>query len=447
MLKVKVMLAKKDQKLYDVLLLGMLFIISYLVPFAAYTFENEKYTLTGIEFIMGKTILGGTLIIPPNICLGIGVCLAVAIMAAALGFPKMKGHKGGVVICLLGTAEFIINILFAMQVNSVLNGAKKITIMYGSVILLVISAVIIARGLQILAKQKVVSALDFMLIPGLLYLLINNYLPMFGIFIAFKKVDYRVGIFKSSWVGAENFKYLFTTADAWIITRNTILYNAVFIILGSILGIMVGIFLSELINKKLQKFYQTAILLPQLISMIIVSYMVYAFLSNESGFINNTILGGNSINFYTNTKYWPFILTFVSMWKMLGYNSIIYLSSVVGIDRSLYEASYVDGAGRWKQIKHITLPLLKPTIITLVLLQVGRIFYSDFGLFYQVPMDSGSLYTVTNTIDTYVYRSLLKLNNISMASAASVYQSIVGFLLVLGVNAIVRKVDKENALF
>lgn len=221
-----------------------------------------------------------------------------------------------------------------------------------------------------------------------------------------------------------------------------------FIILGNLLGIIVGIFLSEVFSKKLQKLYQTTILLPQLISIIIVAYIVFAFLSNEAGLINKGILGeGNEINFYNTKIYWPFILTFVNLWKGLGYNSIIYLSAIVSIDKSLYEAAYVDGANRWQQITRITVPLLKPSIITLVTMSIGRIFYSDFGLFYQVPMDSGALYSVTQTIDTYVYRSLLQLNNIAMASAASAYQSVVGFVVVLVANGIVRKIDNENAMF
>lgn len=213
------------------------------------------------------------------------------------------------------------------------------------------------------------------------------------------------------------------------------------------MGIIVGICLADIFSKTLQKFFQTSILLPQLISMVIVAYIVYAFLSNEAGMVNKLLGEGNEINFYSSKQYWPFILIFVFIWKQLGYNAIIFLSSIVGIDQSIYEAARVDGANKWMQIRHITLPLLKPTIITLFLLQVGRIFYSDFGLFYQVPMDSGTLYSVTNTIDTYVYRCLMVLNNISTASAASTYQAVVGFILVFAVNMIVRKADKENAMF
>lgn len=342
----------------------------------------------------------------------------------------------------------VCNIAMAVLISNILREARQVSVIYGSIIPVILGLVIVIRALYLMYRQKVLGMLDFMVLPGLLYLIINNYLPMAGIALAFKKIDYNVGIWSSPWVGLDNFVYLFKTASAWIITRNTLLYNLAFIIVGNVLGIVVGIFLSEVFSKKLKTFYQTSILLPQLISYVIVAYIVFGFLSNESGWITQTLLGGNSdINFYQESKWWPFILIFVNTWKGLGYNAVIYLSSVVGIDRTLFEAAYVDGAGRLTQIKSIILPLLRPTIVTLVLLQVGRIFYSDFGLFYQVPMDSGSLYNVTNVIDTYVYRSLMKMNNVSMASAASAYQSVVGFVIVMVANAVVRKIDKENAMF
>jgi ABC-type polysaccharide transport system permease subunit len=237
----------------------------------------------------------------------------------------------------------------------------------------------------------------------------------------------------------------FFTSNAWIITRNTLLYNLVFIILGVFTGVVVGICLAGVTRKFLQKFFQTSILLPQLISFVIVSYIVYALLSNETGMI--TKMMGGSVNFYAEKKYWPFILIFINIWKQLGYNGIVFLSSIVGIDYGMYEAARVDGASKWQQIFKITIPQLKPTIMTLFLLQVGRIFYSDFGLFYQVPLNSGALLDVTNTIDTYVYRALMVNNNISIASAASTYQAVVGFVIVLAVNMIVRKFDRENAMF
>ena len=288
-----------------------------------------------------------------------------------------------------------------------------------------------------------------MALPGLIYLFINNYMPMPGIILAFKNYKAKFGIYGSPWAGLKNFQYLFSTQDAYIITRNTILYNVVFIIVNLIFAVGVAIILSELVSKA-KKVYQSVILLPYLLSAVIVSYLVYAFLSAENGFINNSILkplGRDPVAWYQEQKYWPFILVFVNLWKGIGYNCIIYLSTIIGFDRSLYEAASIDGATKWQQITKITLPLLKPTIIMLTLMAIGRIFYSDFGLFYQVPQNSGALYPVTNTIDTYVYGGLLQLGDITMSAAAGVYQSLVGFVLVLGANLLVRKLEPENALF
>jgi len=292
--------------------------------------------------------------------------------------------------------------------------------------------------------------LYLMMIPGLLYLLINSYLPMFGIFIAFKKVNFARGIFNSDWIGFSNFEYLFKTSDAFIITRNTILYNLLFIVLGLALALLTAILLNEIKNKLLLRSYQAIITLPHLISMVIVSYLVYGFLSVETGLLNNTILpwlGVKEIFWYSEDKYWPFILTLTNLWKSVGYSSIVFFAAVVGIDEEYYEAARLDGASRWKQIIHITIPILTPVIIMLTLLNIGRIFYSDFGLFYQVPMNSGALFSTTATIDTYVFNGLMGSGDIGMSTAAGVYQSIVGFLLVLLSNYIVRKKDKENALF
>ena len=291
--------------------------------------------------------------------------------------------------------------------------------------------------------------LYIMALPGLLYLFINNYMPLPGLVLAFKKYNAKKGIFGSANVGFKNFKYLFATKDAFVITRNTILYNVVFIIVNTVLAVFVAILLAEM-TSKLKKIYQIIILLPFMISMVIVSYLVFGFLSNDNGFLNNTILkalGKEPVQWYMQKQYWPFILVFVNAWKVIGYNCIIYLSTILGIDRSIYESASIDGAGKWTQIAKITIPLLKPTIIMMTLLAVGRIFYSDFGLFYQVPQNQGALFSVTNTIDTYVYRGLLELGDMSMASAAGLYQSVVGFICILAANLIVRKLDPESALF
>ena len=292
--------------------------------------------------------------------------------------------------------------------------------------------------------------LFLMLLPGLLYLLINNYIPMAGIVIAFKKINFAKGIFASPWAGLENFKFLFSSNDAWIITRNTLLYNVAFIFVNMVVGITIAILICEVRNKKLKKLYQSAILLPFLMSMVILSYIVYALLSSENGLVNNTILEAlhiDPIQWYQEPKYWPVILIVANCWKGVGYGCLIYIASLIGIDPAYYEAARLDGASKWQEITKITLPCLVPTIITLLLLSIGRIFYSDFGLFYQVPMNSGVLFPTTNVIDTYVYRALIEQGNISMSSAAGVYQSLVGFVVVMISNWIVRRVDKNQALF
>ena len=288
-----------------------------------------------------------------------------------------------------------------------------------------------------------------MLLPGFLYLLVNNYIPMTGMIIAFKNVDFAKGILRSDWIGFKNFEYLFKTPDAVRITRNTLLYNVAFIIVNLVIGVLFAILLSELRSRMAVKVYQTVILLPYMISMVIVSYLAYAFLASDTGLLNGvqTTLGFQKISWYTQQEYWPFILIFVNCWKYVGYGTVVYLASILGIDRSLYEAASVDGISKFQEIRYITVPMIKPTIITMVLLNVGRIFYSDFGLFYQVPMNSGALLNATNTIDTYVYRGLITLGDIGMSSAAGVYQSVVGFLLIMAANWLTRKYSNENALF
>ncbi len=292
--------------------------------------------------------------------------------------------------------------------------------------------------------------LYLMMLPALLYLLINNYIPMAGMVIAFKKLNFAKGIWASPWAGLKNFKFLFASKDAWIITRNTLLYNVAFILVNMVVGIAIAILITEVRNTKLKKVYQSAILLPFLMSMVILSYIVYALLSAENGLVNNSILPLfhiDPIQWYQKPKYWPAVLIIANCWKGVGYGCLIYIASLIGIDPSFYEAARLDGASKWQEITKITLPSLVPTIITLLLLSIGRIFYSDFGLFYQVPMNSGVLFPTTNVIDTYVYRALIEQGNISMSSAAGVYQSLVGFCVVMLSNWIVRRVDKDQALF
>jgi putative aldouronate transport system permease protein len=300
-----------------------------------------------------------------------------------------------------------------------------------------------------LSRIKLYLALLSMMVPGLVYLVINNYIPMAGLVIAFKKYNYSLGMWASDWTGFSNFTYLFKTQDALNIVRNTLGYNLTFIVLGNLLSVTVAVMLNFLRGKIAKNFYQIVILIPFLISMIVVSYIVFGLLSQENGFINRFIemMGGKKISWYTQTKYWPFILTGVNLWKGFGYSSIVYFATVIGIDQALYEAATVDGANVWKQVWHVTLPGLKGTVITLVLLAIGRMFYSDFGLFYQVPMRSGLISSVTDTIDVFVYKGLTQLNDIGRSSAAGFMQSVMGFILVLTANFAVRKVNAATALF
>ncbi|WP_430539426.1 ABC transporter permease [Listeria rocourtiae] len=293
-----------------------------------------------------------------------------------------------------------------------------------------------------------------MVLPGVAWFVIFAYLPMFGTVIAFK--DYRVdgngfisSLMNSDWVGLENFKFLFRTDDAFIITRNTVLYNLVFIIVGLLLGVALAIVFNSLVNKRMAKVYQTGMLFPYFLSWVVVSYFLYSFLSEDSGLLNSLIVsfGGDPISWYSEPKYWPYILIFMNTWKGLGYGSIVYLAAIAGIDRNYYEAAMIDGAGKWQQIRHVTIPALTPLIIILTILNVGKIFNSDFGLFYQLPRNSGPLFPVTDVIDTYVYRGLTSLGDISMSAAAGLYQSVVGFILVMLTNYIVKRIDPEYALF
>ncbi len=314
----------------------------------------------------------------------------------------------------------------------------------------------IARSARTAASQarktrfKRYLPLFLMMLPGLLYLLLNNYLPMFGLVIAFKNINFAQGIFGSDWVGMANFEYLFKTSDAYIITRNTLLYNGAFIILNLVVAVAIAILLNEIRSKLMARFYQSIVLLPYLISMVIVSYLVFSMLSVETGFMNKTLLpmlGLGDISWYSESRFWPYILTLVNVWKGVGFLCVVYLAAIIGIDHEYYEAATLDGASKWQQIRSITLPLISPVITMMTLLAIGRIFYSDFGLFFQVPMDAGALHSTTNVIDTYVYRGLMQLGDIGMSSAAGLYQSVVGFMLVILSNYIVRTINKDNALF
>lgn len=307
------------------------------------------------------------------------------------------------------------------------------------------------RWLNIFSRNK---WLLLMVLPGTVWFFLFCYLPMPGVIIAFK--DYKfdtdgflASMIRSEWVGFKNFEYLFQTEDAWIIVRNTLLYNAVFILLGTFFSVLVAILVSEITNKKMAKMYQTGMFLPHFLSWVIVSYFVFSFLSVDKGVLNQLLkfFGADPVFWYSKTDYWPYILVIVNLWKGVGYGSVVYLAAIVGIDKTYFEAAMIDGASKWQQIRKITIPMITPIIVIMFILAIGGIFRADFGLFYQVPRDTGALYPVTNVIDTFVYRGLKVTGNISMSTAAGLYQSIVGFVLVIVTNLIVRKINKEQALF
>ncbi|WP_313468999.1 sugar ABC transporter permease [Carnobacterium sp.] len=298
------------------------------------------------------------------------------------------------------------------------------------------------------------KALLLMVLPGTIWLVIFSYIPMIGTIIAFK--DFRISgngffdsILTSEWVGLENFKFLFSTSDAWVITRNTVAYNLTGLILGLVMSVLVAIIMSELTQKYLVKIYQTGMLFPYFLSWVVISYFVYAFLSSDKGMINGVLqaFGQDPISWYSEPKFWPVIIIFLGVWKSLGYNSIIYYASIMGIDRSYYEAAMIDGASKFKQITKVTIPLLMPLVSIMLILSIGSIIRSDFGLFYQVTRNSGALNDVTNVLDTYIYRGLTNNGDLGMTTAAGLYQSVVGFVLVILTNLFARRIDKDSALF
>lgn len=298
-------------------------------------------------------------------------------------------------------------------------------------------------------KKKINYGLLFLAIPGLFFLIGYYYIPMIGgLIIPFKKMDVAKGIFGSDWCGLENFEFLFNSPDVWTITRNTIGLNTIFIIVTLALSVAAALGLYELSKKKV-KFFQTCFFVPYFISWVVGSYIVYALLSPDLGVVPNILekLEMAVPNFYNDPKYWGFILTLAYIWKHLGYNTLIFYATLIGMDSTLHEAAAIDGATKGQRIRYMCIPHLMPTIVLMGLLMIGKIFYADFGMFYFLPRNSGTLYSVTDVIDTYVFRSLRVSGNIGMSSAAALYQSLVGFILVLTVNLIVKKRNKDYALF
>ncbi|WP_167957773.1 ABC transporter permease [Anaerosporobacter faecicola] len=289
-----------------------------------------------------------------------------------------------------------------------------------------------------------------MCMPAFLVLLLFSYIPMTGLVMAFKKFDYGLGIWNSSWNGIDNFKFVLASGDTfWRMTKNTLLYYVVFTIVGTGASIALAIALDNFIKKKLGKTFQTIMIAPVFISFAAVQFIVYAFFNGSDGIVNSMIelFGGTPVRWYTHASSWPAILTIVKIWNSVGYGSVLYMSVLAGIDTGLYEAAQIDGANKRQQILHITLPALVPMITTMLLLGVGGIMHSDTGLFYQVTRNSGILYSTTQVIDSYVLNAVITGANPGFTAATTFYQSIVGLLLILGANGLVRKLAPDNALF
>lgn len=291
--------------------------------------------------------------------------------------------------------------------------------------------------------------LHLMIAPAVIYFIIFAYLPMFGLIIAFKNYNYTDGILFSPWCGFENFKFLFESGNAWMLTRNTILYNIAFLVTSIALEVILAIFLSEIAGKKLKKLCQSIMILPNFISWVVIAVFAYSFLNFETGVINRILinLGHEPIQFYAEVGAWKYILVFVNLWKGAGYGSIIYLATITGMDTSVYEAAEIDGANAWQRIKHITLPLLIPTIVTMSLLSIGRLLRGNFDMFYQLIGNNGMLYESTDIIDTYIFRALLSSPNIGMSSAVGFLQSVLCFIIILVVNKAVKMYEKDYSLF
>ncbi|CAH1222576.1 putative multiple-sugar transport system permease YteP [Paenibacillus allorhizoplanae] len=285
-------------------------------------------------------------------------------------------------------------------------------------------------------------------LPAVIYIFIMAYIPMFGVVIAFKNYRYDKGILGSEWIGFKNFEFLFKSETALRITRNTVVYNLGYMVLTTIAALTVAILLNE-IAKRWLKIYQTALILPFFLSWVVMSYITQAFLDHENGFINSWLVtaGMEKISWYFEAEYWPYILNIVHLWKAIGFSAMVYYAGILGIDGELYEAARIDGAKRMQMVTNITIPQLTPLIIILLILSIGNMFRGDFGLHFFIPNNNGMTYSTTDIIDTYIYRALSEIADVSMASAVGLYQSFVGFVLVVSANLIVRRINEDNSLF
>ena len=292
--------------------------------------------------------------------------------------------------------------------------------------------------------------LVLMALPAVVLLIMFNYIPMTGLVLAFKKFDYKLGLYASPWNGLTNFKQLFLVGDTfWRMTRNTVGYYILFTAVGTVCQIALAIAVHELVFKKFSKTVQCILILPTFVSAVALRYIVSSMLQLEVGVVNKLIvnLGHEQINFYLQPKYWPMILTIVNTWKGTGYGSVLYLSVLAGIDGELYDAAMVDGANTWQRIRYITLPCLIPMVSIRLLLGLGGIMHSDTGLFFEVTKNTGALYPTTQVIDSYLLNAIGNASAYGQTAAATFYQSVIGCIMVVGVNLIVRKISPDDALF
>lgn len=302
-------------------------------------------------------------------------------------------------------------------------------------------------GTKSLTTKETVFLTCMCLLPAA-FIFVFQYMPMFGVVLAFKDFRYDKGIWGSDWAGFKNFEFLFKSGSLWRLVRNTVGLNLLFILTSMAFAIMVAIILYEIKSRKALKLYQTLILLPYFVSWVIASYVVYVFLNPSHGVLNTVIefFGGESINWYGKPGYWPVILMICNIWKGFGYSSIVYYAALVGIDSSYFEAARLDGASKFQMTMRITLPCLTPIITIQLIMAMGHIMSADFGMFYQVTRDVGILYPTTDVLDTYAYRALMTQANFTSSSAVSFVQSVVGCLLILLTNWIVTKVEPDNAM-
>ena len=444
-------------QILSALVLGTLFLPMARIASIA---GQKNLSITGLSILTGAHGLSKQLD-KLNLDASGTMLMAVIFMVATLALSLIRFNKASIYTFPLALCAMVETLIAANMLTwLVKNGAETL---FGLTLMLILESLLMLFTFLAVILKRVNSktgdltshlALFSMLIPGLAYLLGFAYLPMPGILLAFKRyivagTNVFENFFKSKWVGLDNFNFLFSTPDAWEITRNTVLYNLGFMLIGLLFSVGLAIAITELPNRRFAKFYQTAYFLPYFLSWMVVAYLVFALLNYDLGVLNNTLntFGLEPVNWYLEPKYWPFIFIISNLWKYTGNGSIIYIATITGFDTEIYDAASIDGANKWKQIRLITIPMLVPMMILLTILGVGRIFTADLGMFFSLPMGSGPLRPVSNVIDVYVFNALRAGTNIGIPGAAALFQSVVGFVLVLVTNAITRKMSPDNALF